>query len=1177
MLHASARNSIEALDVDTDNDGVLDAVWIDVGMPVQTDAEGRSFRPLVAYKVIDMDANLNLNVHGRTTEAYPITSGASFGTIADATPSIGLGIGVPEISLSEVFTDPTDGYDRDSYGELLHRRYAVGTIDSNIASDISDNLGFPGPARFKKVGSVNNGLGGSIVSAGVTQTKHDIRLGYLQWPTGRSTAPTTIFGTSGDTLGAHSFAFINPLRMPAMNRLAIPTFGDPREVASYASDFSVGGGASDNFYSATDMESLLRPYDSDTRLTASGRFSENVREHLERSVFDITTHSFEIDFGTTSLNVVDHLIGLLTDTAGPYGLSEVDAKLRINQLLFDDYDDYPADPANTPATRNHLNRLLSQDIFRGGRMGINIVPRFIASDPSMAYDPASNPIFSIISAPSKYEYAKQFYCLALIVCGMDTPPGSGLTNVEYRTAIAQWAINIVDFQDPDSIMTRFDFDLDPFDAAGWETDGDADITMYDPDGAGPSGQIMPLTPTDIAIVFGAERPELLITETFAHHERRTEDLMTDDGSDTDVAGGDNDWDSQHVPQSSAYFEIFNPWTLPNTSQITNVLAGEPDPAGNGEYLRDPSTGVITADGAGRVNISAKVSATDPDPVWRVAFKRARADTTFLRTLYFTDASTIPAAKYDAETVTQVGGGAAERFGTTLETPDAIERGDFLLVGSSGNVGTNGANPEHRTHFGRLSSGLDVDLTRGIGLVPGTDGTDDMKDGQIVLYNYDGTDTARRTPIDNVNVMVVNQPRSFSLSDPAGGYDLTGLTTMGVDDGTIITDTDQIRDMPFDADTAIQTDMSDRTAIATNGVTDNFRFAYLQRLADPTQPFEEDLNPYITVDSAAFDLLAFNGVVADNDNSNTIAADPDVTDGETDFRSWERGSQFNSPYTAYSVADVGAARRHLFQTDNGTAPMEVVDASNVPVALQASDDHNFSFNFVHSFAEEGNVLGALNRTYRDNGTLVAVPFSWFAFNNRPFMSMAEILNVPCLPPEKLTEYYNNPVAGAMPAAMTTLGATSSDAGDFRYTMKTGGVLMGQGANRFDRLFDYLEVPSLFSNYRYHSGTDPNFSATQTGSVRYIDINVEQEGGINRTDPSDTPNEQSGGVAFNSFFKGNLSNESVAAVTVPPFRRGLTDFRSPGKVNLNTLRTETVWTSVSNAAGPAFAGAAASLLA
>ncbi len=58
-------------DVDNDGDGIAESVWIDIGLPVQTYADGRRFKPLVAILCTDLDGRLNVNAHGTAAQASP--------------------------------------------------------------------------------------------------------------------------------------------------------------------------------------------------------------------------------------------------------------------------------------------------------------------------------------------------------------------------------------------------------------------------------------------------------------------------------------------------------------------------------------------------------------------------------------------------------------------------------------------------------------------------------------------------------------------------------------------------------------------------------------------------------------------------------------------------------------------------------------------------------------------------------------------------------------------------------------------------------------------------------------------------------------------------------------------------------------------------------------------------
>ena len=79
--------------------------------------------------------------------------------------------------------------------------------------------------------------------------------------------------------------------------------------------------------------------------------------------------------------------------------------------------------------------------------------------------------------------------------------------------MAQWAINVVDFRSRGGIMTPFDYD------PNYAYDNDAhSVTGWNP-------------PSDVAHrVWGCKRPELLISETVAFHDRRTQDTNSEDQS-----------------------------------------------------------------------------------------------------------------------------------------------------------------------------------------------------------------------------------------------------------------------------------------------------------------------------------------------------------------------------------------------------------------------------------------------------------------------------------------------------------------------------------------------------------------------------------------------------------------------------------------------------------------------
>lgn len=135
--------------------------------------------------------------------------------------------------------------------------------------------------------------------------------------------------------------------------------------------------------------------------------------------------------------------------------------------------------------------------------------------------------------------------------------------------VAQWAINVVDFRDRDSIMTPFEFDLYPFQAddpsptaqyATWNVD----------DVVGTADDANPWR----GLVWGCERPELLLTEAVAFHDRGTDDTnkaqdVSAGNPDTYANQGtppDTDYDQVRRPRGSMIVELFNPTSWTNAPQ-----------------------------------------------------------------------------------------------------------------------------------------------------------------------------------------------------------------------------------------------------------------------------------------------------------------------------------------------------------------------------------------------------------------------------------------------------------------------------------------------------------------------------------------------------------------------------------------------------------------------------------
>ncbi len=975
--------------VDNDNDGSKDSIWMDLGYPVQADQNGTYFKPLVAYHIVDLDGKINLNAAGNLADLASITA-----------PYAGQGFGPAELSLG-TFLSGTD------YAGILH-----GVPD---AAPSLARPGTPGRYGFGADGLIDNVVANRDEVPGSSIQDDWSRRKLFGYPIGLNVVGGFFASAPADPRGR--FAIGTPAvpqfpdtNVPAFNNgLPVTDFStfnpltDSVANSPYESSFSRQPyvkwepGDDDMPFSAHELERLLRPFDVDTSLLANrlailapGVLSDPIQRK------SVTTESFEVPmapfYAMNAAGRTRTLVSLLRE------------KIKL-EPAWASSQDFEIEPV--------VFSLLSPELFVGMKMDVNR-PFGNGRDDNgngVVDDPNESVVGETISELAvaldmdldndyqsftndnlaKHKYAKHLYVLTLLAC--EDSSTSFARTLDFRRAIAQWAINVVDFRDPDSINTPFEFDLNPWN--GWNVDGVVTV------GEANAG--------DRWLAWGCERPELLLTETFAHHDRALEDRADDDGGGDDIAGGDVDFDSRLVPRTSTFIELYNPWTQNTNNQI--LPAELADPAGTGIDIQRRSPG--------------------GDPVWRIGVKRNPAANAFLRSIYFTDIAANPPASVDPN--------AGEEFYTTLPDGDVppLAPGRSAVVGSAGNV-TSVAG-EFKTTFGRRIgaiegsvASLQIDDTRSITLVPDTN----ANTPQIFRNEWDGAAMVETSTI-GIAVMI-DGPRSLSLTDPNGGYVLAGATDVG--DGLGLAVPLPLPNRPNDAPLDYNADPADLPAIWNNGITKGFRTIYLQRLANPLLDWNEDTNPYLTIDVSTVDLMAFNGVL-NNPNNGTPTPNEGstvvVTDGDTDFHSLERGESQTTN------------TRQLFARDAGGALAEG--------AVATGDLHNLSYQFIESF-------GQINDAYLNNGTDA---FAWLSWNNRPFISQFELANVPFVASETLTAAFTlrdtalNPYTTINPAGGTdpvlSLGSTFGHLLNFYGYDNTART--PQRSN-FYRLFDFTEVPSRY---------------------------------------------------------------------------------------------------------------------
>tara|TARA_R110002049_G_scaffold2750_6_gene22051 strand:- start:4596 stop:10427 length:5832 start_codon:yes stop_codon:yes gene_type:complete len=661
-LRSNARTLLDQLsraliqgpwDVDNDSDGIPDSVWVDLGLPIFTSQEGKLLKPLIAPMIEDLNGRLNVNVVGNQQLATNVAGSPNnanafwagtrnvFGDVANQRRVFrGIGYGPADImipaSYSYTATGTTPGIITNTnilndIAALLNDRYRFG----NQSLATPDKPGREGADAL------------DVVRTGYRPIRQLSDSGY-----GMSSDPFgwggVGAGRSGHVVAADSGTIIVPedtmtTAIEAINEAV----DDPYETDP------TGTLSGDLAFTAADLEAILRSDDFDSEMLPQ-RLRNRVRQLIanypeyKRS---LTTQSASDDSLPLVSSGDNAFVGLveLIESVGSITLSQAQIeqliapeirlgrKLDVNRSIGNGVDDNgngvidepletlradnntddddgdgvtdePGELYNDPSTET--------EAFRVAASAGSVPTSYQTYDPHYTFDEPNVPgtvasgTFTPAQTNGRQILARHLYVLLSVLTadGVDfvsIDPGNNPLPTAIEAAykarrLAQWAVNVVDYRDPDSIMTRFPYDDNPLDGWGLAIDDNDDGTPDRFEG----NATLATHPTPSPIVWGVEAPELMFTESLAFHDVRVRDTIFDPSGD-DRSGMDNDTDQVRVPQGSLFLELYCPHpTASTTDESTKRSFPQELYNSNGELdLGATAPGNSTVSGA---------------PIWRIA-------------------------------------------------------------------------------------------------------------------------------------------------------------------------------------------------------------------------------------------------------------------------------------------------------------------------------------------------------------------------------------------------------------------------------------------------------------------------------------------------------------------------------------------------------------------------------
>lgn len=240
-------------DVDNDNDGEPDSVWLDLGFPISSDEQGRKFKPLFAVYVQSQDGKLNLNAHGQWNDETTGQAGDSFAGVSghrawteynaansgqwrwrDAATA-NVSTWVPHgVGLSPASVDPTTFLSQTEFFFLLHGRMLEARPDTTAGETSEASVQLTEPGRYGEPDLIQIRAGAPTVAAS-TQMATALQLAPQNLPRpGRSLSSNAGTAQNADDNFPGRDYF-------ETNTNAAATLGDVRALSGYGSPVDLKG------------------------------------------------------------------------------------------------------------------------------------------------------------------------------------------------------------------------------------------------------------------------------------------------------------------------------------------------------------------------------------------------------------------------------------------------------------------------------------------------------------------------------------------------------------------------------------------------------------------------------------------------------------------------------------------------------------------------------------------------------------------------------------------------------------------------------------------------------------------------------------------------------------------------------------------------------------------------